>query len=225
MFVGGQGWQERGFARRIIFLCLILMALPVGMQAQAAAKSPAFPRHPKEGEWLFSREAHGVWIYKGAQWKQLDIKDCRSLVHCNRHVIIKDGSSYLLADLQGNILSRHSLYIHCFHDFIVVSGRNHIDYLLNDQGDTLTPFVNNCRIYADTLEGEPVFCFPAYSPGLEKYSCLELRNWGMMDARGKWVIEPKYDRPFNFQNGKATVKEKGIYREINEQGTTIGNEE
>ena len=84
--------------------------------------------------------------------------------------------------------------------------------------------MNNCKIYTDTLQGDLVYCFPRYAQGLEKYNCAQLRNWGMMDANGKWVIEPKFDRPFNFQNGKAEVKEKGIYRWIDENGETMENE-
>jgi hypothetical protein len=209
---------------REIWLVFVFGICMLEAHAQQPRSSPEFPKHPKEGEWLFSREAHGVWIYQSSAWKQLEIKDCRSFVQCNNHVIVKDGSTYLLADLKGNILSSKSPDIRCFHDFIIVGGQNHLDYLLNDRGDTLTPIVNNCKIFTDTLAGEAVFCFPAYSPGLEKYSCLELRNWGMMDAKGKWVIEPRFDRPFNFQNGKAEVKEKGIYRWIDENGETMENE-
>lgn len=140
-------------------------------------------------------------------------------------MIIKDGFTYALATADGVIKVEQAPMIRCLYTFVVVGGKGHLQYLLNAAGDTLSPVVDNCKIYEDTVGESRVFCFPAYSPGLERYSCAELRNWGMMDERGKWVIEPKFDKPFHFDGGVALVWYLGLPRQIDEEGRFLEDQE
>lgn len=206
----------------LVFLCWVVgMGLPVTLLAQRLKSQETFPPRPHQNEWYFNDVTHKAWIFQGDDWQLVPVKDCRTVEHCNGHVIIKDGHTYSLATAMGKLVVTQAPRIHCLYSFVVVGGRGHLDYLLDRTGDTLTAVVNNCKIYQDTLEGMPVYCFPAYSPGLENYSCTQLRNWGMMDEEGRWRIEPMFDKPFNFQDGMARVWYKGMPRRINAQGAFL----
>lgn len=199
------------------FFCIwILLTLTV--DAQQMMTLPPFPKHPQQNDWYFNDIQHKVWIYREDDWQQLPIQNCRKVVCCNDHLILKDGFTYSLADLSGKILLTGSPMITCLYKFVRVGGKGHLDYLLTNRGDTLTAFVNNCKIYEDTVKGKHVFCLPAYSPGLEAFSCAQLRNWGMMDETGKWWIEPKFDKPFHFDHCKSEVWYKGMPSRIDENG-------
>jgi hypothetical protein len=206
--------------RKIAFI--LLLNLPILLLAQSVAfREEPFPNRPSPGQWYFSETQHKVWIYREGEWQALPVKNCRSMEHCNNHVILKEGLTYTLADMQGNIKLRQAPLIYCLYSFVVVGARNGLDYLLNQQGDTLSAVVDNCKIYQDTLDGKRVYCFPAYSPGLERFSCAQLRNWGMMDDQGNWRIEPKFDKPFSFTRGFADVWYMGMPRRIDEAGEFV----
>ncbi len=199
---------------------LLACGLTGAMHAQSAVLPQIdFPQHPHQNEWYFNQVAHKVWYYRNDAWQPFPCKDCRSVKLCNEHVIVKNGFDYMLATQSGRMVVAKSPNIRCMDAFIVVgSADSRIDYLLNTDSDTVSALVNNCKIYSDTLEGDIVYCFPRYSPGLEKFNCAHLRNWGMMDAQGKWRIDPCYDKPFHFQSGRAHVWYKGIPGSIDETG-------
>lgn len=74
---------------------------------------------------------------------------------------------------------------------------------------------------ADTVGGKLAFC--VLLPQLDGYSapCEDLKAWGMMGLDFNWIIEPKYDEPFNFHNGVAEVVLYGKRLKINEAGEQI----
>jgi hypothetical protein len=198
------------------------MGLYGWMEAQSVLfREDALPSRPSQNQWYFNETTHSIWIYQDTSWRMLPFKNCRSMEHCNNHVIIKEGVTYTLTDMVGNVKASQAPLIYCLYHFVVLGAKNRLDYLLNQEGDTLSAVVDNCKIYQDTLAGRPAYCFPAYSPGLERFSCAQLRNWGMMDEEGEWRIEPKYDKPFSFTRGFADVFYKGIPRRINEKGEFV----
>jgi len=199
---------------------MLLCGLADALLAQATLLPQTdFPKDPQQNEWYFNQVAHKVWYYHNEEWHPFPCNDCRSVKVCNEHVIIKNGFDYMLATQSGRMVVAKSPHIRCMDALLVVgSSDSRIDYLLSSESDTVSALVNNCKIYTDTLAGETVYCFPRYSPGLEKYNCAHLRNWGMMDVQGKWRIDPCYDKPFHFEGGRAHVWYKGIPGSIDETG-------
>jgi hypothetical protein len=55
----------------------------------------------------------------------------------------------------------------------------------------------------------------------ELKDCRQLVNWGILGGNGQWLIEPKYDARFHFQNGIAEVLYYGQKRKINEKGEFV----
>ena len=53
------------------------------------------------------------------------------------------------------------------------------------------------------------------------YQWGEIRSWGIIGQSGTWLIEPKYDAPFHFENGIAEVLYYGQRRKINEKGEFV----
>lgn len=180
-----------------------------------------YPKKPSQNEWYFNQEQHKVWIYHNEAWQRIPCQDCRWVKLCNDHAIIRDGFHYMLVSASGRVVVANAPAIRCMNTFIIVGGKNRIEYLLDEEGDTVSALVDNCKIYADTLQGDRVYCFPQYSPGLERYNCADLRNWGMMDEQGQWRIEPKYDKPFQFINGRADVVFKARHYWIGEDGELL----
>ncbi len=203
------------------WLLTSILAGAVSMSAfaqDALAPQTDFPKDPQQNEWYFNQVQHKVWVHRGSEWQPFPCEDCRSVKLCNDHAIVKDGFHYMLATQSGRVVVANAPAIRCLDDFIVLGAHNRIEYLLDAAGDTVSALVNNCKIYTDTLKGDIVYCFPRYSPGLEKYNCSQLRNWGMMDVSGNWRIEPRFDKPFHFSDGVAGVWFMGMPRRIDEDG-------
>lgn len=214
-------WKQAARLAQWMLLLLAWGGAAHALHAQRLRAEDSFSANPKEGDWRFDDHLHKAWFFQSGEWKQMPLKNCRSVENCHGHVILKDGFTYTLATESGKILASGAPRLHCEDDFIVLGGPGHLDYLLTSNGDTLTPVVNNCKWMPDTLGGERVYCIPAYSPGLETYSCAQLRNWGMMDPQGRWRIVPQYDHPFHFEKGIATVWYKGRPQTINENGEIL----
>jgi hypothetical protein len=53
---------------------------------------------------------------------------------------------------------------------------------------------------------------PLWGPGRGEYN---------PNSNGQWLIEPKFDQPFRFQNGFAEVIYYGQRRKINEKGEFV----
>lgn len=191
----------------------------------APARTTDFPAKPDPGQWHFDQTMHKAWHYHDDAWQPFPCNDCRSMTFCNGHVILKNGFSYMLADAAGRVVVAKAPEIKCMDGFVIVSNVNRINYLIDQSGDTVSALVNNCRISRDTVRGEGVYCFPQYIQGLERYNCFDLKNWGMMNATGQWLIEPQFDKPFHFEDGVARVVFKGQHYEIDEQGNFTKVEE
>jgi hypothetical protein len=73
-----------------------------------------------------------------------------------------------------------------------------------------------------TIQGIQSYCLPRYAPRFEVYSDkVQFRDWGILSIDGDWLVEPKFDAPFRFQNGFAEVIYYGQKRKINEKGEFV----
>lgn len=85
--------------------------------------------------------------------------------------------------------------------------------------------VMNDSYLLDSIQGMRAVCLP--EPIDKKgqhhsfFSWQDCRNWGMIGLNGKWLIEPKFDEPFHFENGIADVRYYGQKRKINEKGEFV----
>ncbi len=72
-----------------------------------------------------------------------------------------------------------------------------------------------------TVQGQQAFCVSRYDTQRRRITCHELHEWGMLGSNGQWLIEPKFDQPFRFQNGFAEVIYYSKRRKINEKGEFV----
>jgi hypothetical protein len=217
--------------RRLATLAVGMALLPLfamGQQARQRStqrytypKELAFPEKPTPYQWHWDQERHKIWVFKQGQWEPFPCTDCRLLKSCNGHYIVRDRYHYIVARYDGSIVAARSPQVRCLEGFILIDNDQRMRSILNAESDTVATVVSNCVIYTDTIRGEQVFCFPQYQPGLERFNCGSLRNWGMMNAQGQWLIQPDYDKPFRFEGGEAAVVLKGRHFRIDEQGREV----
>jgi hypothetical protein len=97
--------------------------------------------------------------------------------------------------------------------------------VLGTTDTVLSDFRRNTDKRADVEIPDTVLGIKAYSlpPNISimNYQENQLRNWGMLGVNGHWLIEPKFDQPFRFQNGFAEVIYYGQRRKINEKGEFV----
>ena len=97
--------------------------------------------------------------------------------------------------------------------------------VLGTTDTVLSDFRRNTDKRADVEIPDTVLGIKAYSlpPNISimNYQENQLRNWGMLGVNGQWLIEPKFDQPFRFQDGFAEVLYYGEKRKINEKGEFV----
>lgn len=85
----------------------------------------------------------------------------------------------------------------------------------------LTPEVTKTLYATIVIRGVTGWCVPAFHGDMRLYDTKEFKNWGILNARGRWVIEPRYDKPFRFVDGVARVIYYGQKRKINLRGEFV----
>ncbi len=220
---------------------IIVMGLAMHLKGQTISitKGTQFPdtlpgRHYN---WFLNTDSMQVYTHKAGQWRLVSDRWNRidSISTCNELVILhsqgEKRKAYILYDQVG---SRHEMIFDYFCGQEIFAQRNLNRYMmlgsnafhewrreqLSMQYDC--DLSTGTEVVPDTVQGRLAFCAPHF----EEYKsthwyCNELRNWGMLDEYGKWLIEPKYDAFFYFQNGKANVMFKGKKRKINEKGAFV----
>ncbi len=74
---------------------------------------------------------------------------------------------------------------------------------------------------AQQLAAGRAYCLTDRFPYHGAQPVADMRTWGMLGTNGQWLIEPKFDAPFGFQNGFADVIYYGQKRRINEKGEFV----
>jgi hypothetical protein len=187
--------------------------------------------------WFLHTDSMQAYAFKHDRWVNVSnrIKNIKDLSLCNELVIlhyrVEDNSVHTIYHPSGH---QHESVFDYFCGEKIIVQRNPNGFLLvcenifhgslrNDlsmqydcdlsEGDEVVP---------DTVQGMLAFC----APHKDKYEgshwyCKELRSWGIIDVNSNWLIEPKFDKFFYFNNGIAEVLYQGKKRRINEKGKFV----
>ena len=77
------------------------------------------------------------------------------------------------------------------------------------------------QISPQTIDQQLAFCVALPLDPWQFGNCKDIKAWGMMGLDGAWLIQPKFDAPFHFENGVAEVIYYGEKRKINEKGEFV----
>jgi hypothetical protein len=128
---------------------------------------------------------------------------CNCLILTNSGRRLKAGRSFQIRDSLVSLIPAHAFMRYYFHDS-AFAGMN---WFAGDE--------------TMIVDGLPAFCVTSYDVVREIQYGPQVHGWGMLGTNGKWLIEPKFDQPFRFQNGFAEVLYYGQKRKINEKGEFV----
>ncbi len=185
------------------------------------------PEPTQNAGWFLDTLKQKVWFFPlGAdKWQSLDLKDYQPFETCGNILILSKfdgGQVYLCKDFYGQISSGDSIY--CGKSVMTFFSKRDVQISGIPPQGTIAKrmLLPNAPIPLETVNGRQGYClYSAYS----YFSILEevqIRTWGFIDREnGEWVIEPKFDAPFSFQNGVAEVVYYGQKFKINEKGERL----
>jgi hypothetical protein len=179
-----------------------------------------FPPNPTENTWYYGGRSDALYIYKGSEWEQIKVPHARMPHNWGKYVMFGTGDMKALATQDGRVFLNPCHWIGMEDSLITgfVCGKG--TFVLNQQLDTLAMHPSDLRreFDSDTIQGQRVLCMPGYFKSKRNYARDDLRNWGMLNGLGEWLIAPQYDAPFEFEKGVALVSYKGATMRINEKG-------
>jgi hypothetical protein len=193
----------------------------------------SLPKKAHEGAWYRNPEKPGeVWTYTQCRWVKLLAGDGRPPFEQQGLIWIPIKEHHTLATKTGRlIIADASLVTNNGLVFLGIASGDHF-FAINGKGDTLSYFKFTYQTHHHGSLHDPGWTrvrlgndhfdvLPQFVPSTEDFLMKRLRNWGMLAADGKWVIEPRFDGPFRFQNGFAAVLYYGQKRKINEKGEFV----
>jgi hypothetical protein len=174
-----------------------------------------------------------VWYFQvahtKAKWEHLDLREYISFEACGHRLILnklKGGGKILGNDIFVYVDEADFLY--CGDSILTIySGKRlRMLSLKKDYALASRDIVGLENVRLETLEGKQGYCVSAYYGAtymaIHLVADTNLRTWGILDRdTGQWLIEPKFDGPFIFQNGFAEVIYYGQKRKINEKGEFV----
>ncbi len=162
-----------------------------------------------------------AWRREGRAWTQVSQDTVQEMLPCHGFLHIRSGGIGTIWDASGKVATE---YHHCScSDSLRIVWYSGITVFYEPDGATLhaTHCGANWKAH-DSIQGMACFCLPQReATGNQMLDCEEIRQWGMLGANGKWLIEPRFDGPFRFQNGFAAVLYYGQRRKINEKGEFV----
>lgn len=186
-----------------------------------------FPDSATLGDILLWRENGGLYQREAKNWKRIELPDgvvdvftCQALAVAELPL----RTSIIFPDLVRNYPVK--AIISCWDSLAELNLGDSfvlVDIRVGKSADErqLTPQVTKKFHSTCMIDGVMVWCVPAFLGNMSQFSANEFRNWGAINARGQWVIEPRYDKPFRFIDGVARVIHYGQKRKINLRGEFV----
>lgn len=191
-----------------------------------AAQIPIFsqveiPENPAQNTWHFNPQSTALSIFKGKAWEIVPIKNIRLVEEWEKHVKITTADEVFLAQANAKILLANCHWLlrkdRLFFAYVCGSGT----MVLNLEGDSLAHFGMKdfrMKIPLDTIQNQEVICAPKFVPNMKRVNADRMHNWGMLNLKGEWLIEPRFDSKFSYENQIAEVKLLGKLIRIDEFG-------
>jgi hypothetical protein len=187
-----------------------------------------FPTQFAENDWLFNHYDAEIWRVQEGKWKQFSFDECTGVETCHDYLFLQfRNRPYEVVNSKGefsNLVPTPIGTVKCVESLIVLECA-YETYFLGASGELLarleTAFSPDSSI--DTVHGKIGFCVPGvvYDSTGQMFPSDSLRTWGLLGSNGKWLIEPKYDFQFHFQDGFAEVWYYGVRQKINEKGEVV----
>ena len=208
--------------RASLLLCLALVQVPVHSQLVIRGGDKLKGSPPVCDYYLdhFGRQAYFVEEGKA----RLIQGDCRAIRNWYDLAVLEIGDHYALGDHHG--IRYKAIRELQMEDSILVVIKDSITLVLNAHGRVVSAMlmdntaVRN-RLRPDLLNGQRVYCLPQVVDSRKIYQREDYRNWGLMDGKGRWIIDPIYDKPFKFQDGIAKVEKYGRKMRIDAKGQVV----
>lgn len=221
------------FPGRLFFLGIAILFSNVVAGQLIVHEGKSLPKKCREGDWYNNPQKPGeVWTYTQSRWVKLIAGDGRPPFEYQGLIWIPIKEHHALATTSGQlIIEDASLVTNNGLVFLGIASGDHF-FAINGKGDTLSYFKFTYPTHHHSSWHDPGWTrvrlgndhfdvLPQFVPSTEDFLMIRLRNWGMLGADGTWVIEPKFDAPFYFENGIAEVLYYGQKRKINEKGEFV----
>jgi hypothetical protein len=231
-------------SKRLLWFLMVMLvvgcAVTVRGQTIHCSKGTQFPAAPSGStyDWFLNTDSLKAYFYKAGRWVEasyeedsiVDISTCNGVVILHKclnakvayfqifHPLGYNNGAVLDYVCGENILVQRNLNGYISINYNVFDGRSRSRLAMNYNCDLSA----DNRVVPDTVLGKIAFCAAKYVGEEWKYwDCSAIGNWGMLDGYGKWVIDPKFDDFFYFDDGIAEVVYRGKWRKINEQGKFV----
>jgi hypothetical protein len=210
-------------------LCSLVFLLPLLASSQIQLSvGNEFPETPRENEWFRQYDTKELWHYEDDEWKLYSTDACTGAEVCGDFIVVKiNHRSWEVIQPDGLLISYYMPDISkvvCFDSLMVWEGFGQ-NFYVDKKGTALahlwSVWCGDAKL--DTLQSQTCYCVPqlALDSNSQPLGCDVLKNWGMLGTNAKWLIEPKFDQPFRFQDGFAEVLYYGEKRKINEKGEFV----
>lgn len=219
----------------LLFLCLMTSVVQAQSPTKPALKaqlqlivSDHLPENMLENVWYQDTVSKGLRFK--APWDRDGFYD--SYKQCYRwhnYLVWESGwGGYFLGTARGPGYSSSMSNAPVATDSILVLHYDGLVVVIDTRSDTLSRWFGTGapRYYTSIpvlkIQGNDAYILPKYIRHNRPYfEGNELHTWGVLGTNGKWLIEPKFDAPFRFQNGIADVIYYGQRRKINEKGEFV----
>lgn len=220
-----QDHPMRGLRNRAIFWYWVLISLPSLASAQVPIlQGPDIPQNSLHADWYLDTVAHRVY-HRQPDWKLVPSSHVFSLRSCGKYLLMTTIHITYVA-LENEEFVGAGTACECL-DRLVRMRNENAYFFWGDAGYLGRALCGNDEpaeaifLPTDRVGGVPAFCISATENKDSKIYLNDAHAWGMIDLKGKWLIEPKYDAPFHFENGVAEVIYYGQRRKINEKGEFV----
>jgi hypothetical protein len=223
------GWQKYSSNTiKVLFASIVCFALTVSMPAQVSIyKGKEKPTNPQTFDWHYDGKTQTTSVFLDSAWKVVIANVNVKITPTGKRFVLVtrlDKPITYLYNRAGKLLQTDDGSLQIY-DCIYVWTPFDNYAVFNDQGMCLA-YVNRAQIEfpdPEKVNGQLAFCLPKSSGEMYRVDQNEWHTWGMLGTNGEWLIEPKFDEPFRFQNGFAEVMYYGERRKINEKGAFVGD--
>ncbi len=214
-----------------ILIMLILTILGTVKGQATVSYGDHFPPNADSLSWFLDTLEGTAWHFEDGKWANRVLPGTTKIDACLGVVFISNKKSPR-ASLQfeegtGKQLNWVRGY-RCVDDVRLQweDFEKYIFIAVSQDGDTLTYLNLRCKdFWPDTipqiLSTGVGFSAPRWQESYPLRSCDGLHTWGFLGSNGQWLIEPKFDGRFRFENGVADVVYYGQKRKINEKGEFV----
>ena len=210
-----------------LFLLALLFLHPATTDGQITfSKGAVLPPSPLENDLFWNLETQRVWGFRNGEWKDEFLAPVQDVQWCHSRLIFTEGNRQfiLYINAAGKQDYMTTLKVIC-HEGLSVDSSAIFQRFVDTTGKCIGFISEKLCSYSNIqhLNAESGYSVPKAmrDDGIAVRECNELKTWGFLTVKGHWLIEPKFDGPFSFQNGFADVVYYGQKRKINEQGEFV----